>query len=239
MSLALGLSLWCLVGGFFGAIIGRSKNRAPWEAALLGVLLGLIGVLIVATLPRGAVTERGAFTMVWLAALLAGTSYVIATVLLIGPAEKPQEANARVPTVLVTPTPHTSVPPMPVIRDRGATATTNHHPRRDTRLRRTTTVHHPDTVRAAQRPKPTPAQPPVRHHSGPTVAWPGTVAQPVTTEPTAPPPETTPQPATSITHSAIPLPTPPSMGAPGPPTPPVVVASTPPTPPVVVTPPIP
>ncbi len=43
--------LWCLVGGILGAVIARSKNRKTWHGALLGVLLGLIGVLIVALLP--------------------------------------------------------------------------------------------------------------------------------------------------------------------------------------------
>ena len=44
-------ALWCLVGGILGAVIARSKNRKTWHGALLGVLLGLIGVLIVALLP--------------------------------------------------------------------------------------------------------------------------------------------------------------------------------------------
>jgi hypothetical protein len=43
---------WALVGGILGAVIAQSKNRRPWEGALLGVLLGLIGVLIVALLPK-------------------------------------------------------------------------------------------------------------------------------------------------------------------------------------------
>jgi hypothetical protein len=43
---------WCLIGGILGAVIARSKNRKTWEGALLGVLLGLIGVLIVALLPK-------------------------------------------------------------------------------------------------------------------------------------------------------------------------------------------
>ena len=43
---------WCLIGGILGAAIAQSKNRKTWEGALLGVLLGLIGVLIVALLPR-------------------------------------------------------------------------------------------------------------------------------------------------------------------------------------------
>jgi hypothetical protein len=44
--------LWCLVGGILGAVIAQSKNRKTWQGALLGVLLGLIGVLIVALLPK-------------------------------------------------------------------------------------------------------------------------------------------------------------------------------------------
>jgi hypothetical protein len=44
--------LWCLIGGILGAVIAQSKNRKTWEGALLGVLLGLIGVLIVALLPK-------------------------------------------------------------------------------------------------------------------------------------------------------------------------------------------
>ena len=43
---------WCLIGGILGLVIARSKNRKTWEGALLGVLLGLIGVLIVALLPK-------------------------------------------------------------------------------------------------------------------------------------------------------------------------------------------
>jgi hypothetical protein len=44
--------LWCLVGGILGAVVAQSKNRKAWHGALLGVLLGLIGVLIVALLPE-------------------------------------------------------------------------------------------------------------------------------------------------------------------------------------------
>jgi uncharacterized membrane protein YeaQ/YmgE (transglycosylase-associated protein family) len=43
---------WCLIGGVLGAVIAESKNRKAWQGALLGVLLGLIGVLIIALLPN-------------------------------------------------------------------------------------------------------------------------------------------------------------------------------------------
>ncbi len=43
---------WCLIGGILGAVIAQSKGRKTWMGALLGVLLGLIGVLIVALLPK-------------------------------------------------------------------------------------------------------------------------------------------------------------------------------------------
>jgi hypothetical protein len=259
---------WCLVGGIVGAIIGQSKHRAPWEAGLLGVLLGLIGVLIVAVLPRVAETERRAFNMVWLAALLAGTSYVIALVLLIGPAETRQDADARVQAVPRTPPAQSSAPPMPVIWDRGASATGNHHPMREIHLRRPPTMHKPHSethsVQPTHRPRPNPQQTLVRRHQpSPTVAQPGTSTQPVTTEPPAPPskttpsitpgittsatasiipaitPSTTPTPATAATVVAPSPPTPPSLVAPSPPTSASVVAPTSPTPPVVVTPTIP
>ena len=48
--------LWCLIGGILGAVIAHSRNRKTWEGALLGVLLGLIGVLILALLPKGSDT---------------------------------------------------------------------------------------------------------------------------------------------------------------------------------------
>ncbi len=44
---------WCLIGGVLGALLARSKNRKTWEGAVLGVLLGLLGVLLVALLPEG------------------------------------------------------------------------------------------------------------------------------------------------------------------------------------------
>jgi hypothetical protein len=44
--------LWCLIGGILGAVIAQSKGRKTWQGALLGVLLGLIGVLIVVLLPK-------------------------------------------------------------------------------------------------------------------------------------------------------------------------------------------
>jgi hypothetical protein len=48
--------LWCLIGGILCAVIARSKNRKTSEGALLGVLLGLLGVLLVALLPKGSDT---------------------------------------------------------------------------------------------------------------------------------------------------------------------------------------
>jgi hypothetical protein len=47
---------WCLIGGILGAVLARAKNRKTWEGALLGVLLGLLGVLLVALLPQGSDT---------------------------------------------------------------------------------------------------------------------------------------------------------------------------------------
>jgi hypothetical protein len=35
-----------------GAMIAAGKDRPPWQGAALGFLLGLVGLLIVALLPR-------------------------------------------------------------------------------------------------------------------------------------------------------------------------------------------
>lgn len=35
-----------------GALISQSKNREPWIGALLGLLLGVIGLVIVAVMPK-------------------------------------------------------------------------------------------------------------------------------------------------------------------------------------------
>lgn len=41
-----------LVCGIFGALIFQAKNRTPWKGAVLGFLLGLIGVFIAALLSK-------------------------------------------------------------------------------------------------------------------------------------------------------------------------------------------
>lgn len=41
-----------LICGIVGALIAQTKNRRPWVGALLGGALGLVGILIVACLPR-------------------------------------------------------------------------------------------------------------------------------------------------------------------------------------------
>jgi hypothetical protein len=60
VSIAVGILFWCLVGGILGAVIAQSKNRSAWEGAFLGVLLGLLGVLIVALLPKIAESQTPA-----------------------------------------------------------------------------------------------------------------------------------------------------------------------------------
>jgi uncharacterized membrane protein YeaQ/YmgE (transglycosylase-associated protein family) len=51
--LVLWLVIWAICG-IFGAMIFQSKNRAPWQGALLGFVLGVFGLLIAAVFPKAA-----------------------------------------------------------------------------------------------------------------------------------------------------------------------------------------
>lgn len=47
-----------LAGAVIGALIAQSKNLNPWLGVVLGGLLSLIGLLILAVMPRAA-AKRG------------------------------------------------------------------------------------------------------------------------------------------------------------------------------------
>jgi hypothetical protein len=53
MSTTTFLVIW-IVCGVIGAMIAAGKERPLWHGAALGFLLGLIGLLIIALLPRRA-----------------------------------------------------------------------------------------------------------------------------------------------------------------------------------------
>jgi Short C-terminal domain len=53
-----GLVIIWLVSGIAGSLIAQSKNRPPWQGAVLGFVLSILGVFIIALLPK--LPEAGA-----------------------------------------------------------------------------------------------------------------------------------------------------------------------------------